>query len=324
MKLCVTGGAGYIGSIATKILLDRGDEVIVIDNLSTGHKDAIDSRATFYEVDLRDEEKVSEIFKKHQIDCVIHFAALSIVPDSVKDPLNYYSNNVYGMECLLKAMSQNNIKNIIFSSTAATYGMHTKMPITEEFDQNPINPYGETKLAMEKMMKWVKEAYNINYIILRYFNVAGALENSNLGERHHPETHLIPIILEVLNGQREYLMIYGDDYNTFDGTCIRDYIHVVDLVQAHILAAEYLIKKHTSNIFNLGYGHGYSVKEIVDSVERVTNRKVPFKIGQRREGDPDQLIASSDKAKMILQWQPQYDDLDYIIKTAYEFSKKKG
>jgi len=323
MKYCITGGAGYIGSHQVRVLLDQGHEVIVLDNLSTGHRDAIDSRATFYEVDLRDKDKLIDIFSKNKdIDCIIHFAALSIVPDSMSHPLAYYDNNVYGMQILLDAMVECDLKNIVFSSTAATYGIHHVMPITEDYQTKPINTYGETKLAMEKMISWVKQAYDINYVVLRYFNVAGCIEDGSLGERHNPETHLIPIIMQVVNGSKDKLMVYGDDYNTPDGTCIRDYIHVMDLVNAHVLASQYLIEGGQSNTFNLGYGHGYSVKEIIEATEKVINRSLPYEIGPRRAGDPDSLIASNNKVIDVLNWKPQHDDIEYIISTAYNYFNK--
>lgn len=319
MQVCVTGGAGYIGSHQVRMLLDQGYEVIVIDNLSTGHEDAIDERAIFEKADLRNKKEIVGIFNKYDIKAIIHFAALSIVPESMQKPLAYYDNNVYGMQELLSAMQECNIKNIVFSSTAATYGIHDVMPITEEYDTKPINPYGETKLAMEKMVKWVKEAYGINYIVLRYFNVAGASLDGKIGERHNPETHLIPIIMQVVNGEREKLSVYGDDYNTPDGTCIRDYIHVLDLCDAHILAMESIINGGKSDTYNLGYGHGYSVMEIIKATEKVINKSLPYSIEERRIGDPDELIASCDKIKSDLEWQPKYDDIEFIIKTAYDF-----
>lgn len=323
MKVCVTGGAGYIGSHQVAMLLDLGHEVVVFDNLSTGFKDAIDSRAVFENVDLRDTKKLKTLFKKHQVDGVIHFAALSIVPESMEKPLEYYDNNVYGMQSLLEAMKDNNIKNIVFSSSAAVYGMQTKMPIAEDAILEPINPYGDTKVAMEKMVKWAKEAYGINYIILRYFNVAGASLDGSLGENHQPETHLIPIIMKVVFKELKQLAVYGDDYNTPDGTCIRDYIHVLDLCDAHIKSFDYLINKQKSDIFNLGYNHGFSVMEIIAATNKVIGRELPYQIEARRLGDPDELIASNAKIIDKLGWQPQYDDIDCIIKTTHDYYQKQ-
>lgn len=236
MNVLVTGGAGYIGSHCTKILLNQGETVSVIDNLATGYKQAVDSRASFYQVDIKDKEAVKKVLINDQIDAVIHFAAYSLVGESMVDPLKYYDNNVYGTKVLLDAMVEANVKTIVFSSTAAVYGDHTEMPITEEYDEVPTNTYGETKLAMEKMMKWADVAHDVKYIALRYFNVAGAYHTGEIGESHNPETHLIPLILQVPLGKREHIGIFGEDYPTPDGTCIRDYIHIEDLIQAHILA----------------------------------------------------------------------------------------
>lgn len=322
MKIAVIGGAGYIGSHQVKMLCDQNYEVVVIDNLSTGFKKAIDKRAIFEQEDIRNLESLIQIFQKHKIEAVMHFAALSLVGVSVTDPLSYYNNNLYGMEILLKAMVQTKIDKIIFSSTAATYGMHKEMPINEKYETNPINPYGETKLAMEKMIKWVENAHGIRSVALRYFNAAGADENTLIGECHDPETHLIPIILQVALGQRESIDIYGDDYNTLDGTCIRDYIHINDLAAAHTLALEHLTKGGESKIYNLGSGNGYSVKEIIKTARKVTGHPIPEIIKPRRGGDPDKLIASSDLIQKELNWNLKYDNIEYIIKTAYEFHKK--
>jgi UDP-glucose 4-epimerase len=322
MKVCVTGGAGYIGAHQVRMLLDLGYEVVVFDNLSTGFVEAIDKRAIFEEVDLRDTKKLTELLKRHQVDGIIHFAALSIVPDSMEQPLEYYDNNVYGMQSLLEAMKENKVKNIVFSSSAAVYGAPKKMPIDEDALTDPINPYGETKIAMEKMVKWAHEAYGINYVILRYFNVAGASLDGILGENHQPETHLIPIIMEVVFKKLDYLPVFGDDYNTPDGTCIRDYIHVLDLCDAHIKAFDYLLKDRESTIFNLGYNHGFSVMEIIEATNRITKEKLPYQIKPRRLGDPDELVASNEKIIKVLEWKPQYDDIDCIIRTGYDYYKK--
>jgi UDP-glucose 4-epimerase len=249
----------------------------------------------------------------------MHFAALSLVGESVTKPSEYYDNNVNGMLILLNCMKDCNVNKIVFSSTAAVYGDHEIMPITEDYSKNPTNPYGETKLTMEKMVKWFDVAYGIKYVTLRYFNVAGADADGFLGELHNPETHLIPIVLQVALNKRESIGIYGDDYNTGDGTCIRDYIHVSDLCEAHKLAVDYLFNTTESNFFNLGYGHGFSVKEIIDATRRVTNKEIKAVIEDRRAGDPAMLIASNDKVKEVLGWSPKYDDIDYIINTAYNF-----
>jgi len=323
MNILIIGGAGYVGSHKTQLMCNNGYNVFVLDNLSTGHEDAIDSRATFINGDIRDFDLVCKILKENKIEAIIHFAALSLVGESVNKPLEYYDNNTYGMQVLLKAMVETGVDKIIFSSTAATYGDHKVMPITEDYLTNPTNPYGETKLAMEKMIKWTSEAHGIKYVSLRYFNVAGASLDSSLGERHNPETHLIPIVLEEVLGKREFLSIFGDDYDTPDGTCIRDYIHVLDLVSAHELALKYLVDGKESDIFNLGYGHGFSVKEIVDATEKVVNKKINTKIVPRRAGDPASLVASNDKVKKTLGWEPKYDDINVIISSAYDFFKKE-
>ncbi len=319
--ILVVGGAGYIGSHQVKLLCDEGYKVIVVDNLFTGHLDAVDSRAKFYNCDIRNYDELTKVFKENKIDGVIHFAALSLVGESVDKPLEYFDNNVYGMQVLLKVMVENDVLNIVFSSTAATYGTHKVMPITEEYQTNPENPYGESKLMMEKMIKWCANAYGINYYALRYFNVCGASLDSKLGENHNPETHLIPIVLQVPLGLREHISVFGDDYDTEDGTCIRDYIHVLDLVQAHKLAIDNLFTKQCRDIINLGYGHGYSVLEIIESARKVTGHKIPAKVMERRAGDPASLIARNDKAREILKWEPKYDDIELIIKTAYDYHK---
>lgn len=321
MSVLVCGGAGYIGSHCVYKLIEMGEKVVVVDNLQTGHRDAIHEGAIFYEGDIRNLEFLSSVFKEQEIDSVIHFAANSLVGVSMSEPLNYFDNNVYGTEVLLKAMVQNNIKKIVFSSTAAVYGEPKSVPIKEDGPTNPTNPYGETKLAMEKIMKWVDLAHGIKYISLRYFNVAGAHESGKIGEAHSPETHLIPLVLQVPLGKREKVFIFGDDYDTSDGTCIRDYIHVMDLIKAHLLALEYLNKGNESNIFNLGNGMGFSVKEIIDAAEEVTGQNIKRKIVERRLGDPAILVASSHKAKEILNWEPKYTNINDIIASAWNFHK---
>jgi UDP-glucose 4-epimerase len=319
MNILVTGGAGYIGSHCVKALLDQGDRVIVIDNLSTGYKKALDKRAQFYQVDIRDKEHVVNILLKEKIDSVIHFAAFSLVGESMVNPLKYYENNVHGTQKLLEAMIEAHVQYIVFSSTAAVYGEQSKMPITEEADEQPTNTYGQTKLAMEKMLKWADKAHHIKSIALRYFNVSGAHHTGLIGEAHNPETHLIPLVLQVPNHQRESISIYGSDYDTKDGTCIRDYIHVEDLIQAHILALNHLRKTNVSDYFNLGSGTGYSVIEIIEAARKVTNHPIPAKEDQKRPGDPAILIASSEKAQDILKWRRQYEDIHDIIASAWKF-----
>jgi UDP-glucose 4-epimerase len=319
MNILVTGGAGYIGSHCTKILLEQGHKVTVIDNLSTGYKQAIDKRAVFYNIDIKDKEAVSACLTQEKIEAVIHFAAFSLVGESMSNPLKYYDNNVYGTKVLLDAMIDSNVKSIVFSSTAAVYGDHKEMPITEEFAEVPTNTYGETKLAMEKMMKWADIAHDIKYIALRYFNVAGAYHTGEIGESHNPETHLIPLILQVPLGKREHISIFGDDYPTPDGTCIRDYIHIEDLIDAHILAMHHLNKTAKSNYFNLGSGEGYSVKQMIEAAREVTGHPIKAVISERRAGDPARLIASSKKAQKELGWIRKYTDVKDIISSAWKF-----
>lgn len=321
MNILVIGGAGYIGSHQVKTLCDKGYQVTVLDNLNTGFLSAIDSRATFIQGDIRDLDCIRSILIGKKIQAVMHFAALSLVGESCEHPLAYYNNNVHGMEVLLQAMLTTGVKKIVFSSSAAIYGKHELMPITEDYLPRPENPYGETKLAMEKMMQWVDAAHGIKSVALRYFNVAGASVCGTIGECHQPETHLIPILLQVALGKREAISIYGDDYATPDGTCIRDYVHVSDLAQAHILALEYLNSHKQSEIFNVGYGRGFSVQEIIDVARKVTSHTIPAIICPRRRGDPDQLIASNEKIRQVLSWQPEHDDIETIITSAYCFHR---
>jgi UDP-glucose 4-epimerase len=320
MAILVTGGAGYIGSHTVFELLENGEEVIVIDNLRTGHKDAIIG-GIFYEGDLRDRSFLNEVFRKHEIEAVIHFAANSLVGESVQIPLAYYDNNVIGSHTLVSAMLDHGVKKIVFSSTAATYGEPKRTPIQEDDPTVPTNPYGETKLAMEKMFRWCDDAYGLKSISLRYFNAAGAHPDGIIGEDHNPESHLIPIILQVALGQREYIGIFGDDYPTHDGTCIRDYIHVMDLASAHRLSLESLRQNNRSDVFNLGNGKGFSVKEVIETARKVAGHPIPAKISPRRAGDPAVLIASSEKAQTELHWKPEYYELETIIESAWKWHK---
>lgn len=321
MTILVLGGAGYIGSHTVYELIDNGEDVVIIDNLLTGHKEAIHPKARFYKGDIRDREFLDDVFKKEKIDAVIHFAACSLVGESMETPLKYYDNNLCGTKILLDSMVANGIDKIVFSSTAATYGEPEKVPILETDRTEPTNTYGETKLSMEKMFKWVGKAHGLRYVSLRYFNACGAHISGQIGEDHNPESHLIPLILQVPNGKREYISIFGDDYDTKDGTCVRDYIHVTDLAQAHILAVKYLQSGNESNIFNLGNGVGFTVKEVIDTARKVTSHPIPAKITPRRAGDPAQLIASSEKAKEILGWTPEHNSLEEIISTAWNWHK---
>ena len=317
MRLLVLGGAGYIGSHTAVELLDRGHEVVIADNLITGYKQAVPKEAVFYQGDIRDYNFLNNLFKTEKIDAVIHFAAFSLVGESVTNPLKYYENNLYGTKVLLQAMIDNNVDKIVFSSTAATYGEPENIPILESDRTCPTNPYGETKLAMEKMMKWSANAYQLRYVSLRYFNACGAHKSGKLGEAHNPESHLIPLVLQVPNGKRESVSIYGTDYDTPDGTCIRDYIHVTDLAKAHILAVEYLMKGGESNVFNLGNGVGYSVREVIETARKVTGHPIPAVEIPRRVGDPARLVASGEKAKTVLGWEPKITSLEDIIRSAW-------
>lgn len=321
MAVLVCGGAGYIGSHVVKALLDQGEKVVVIDNLITGHVDAVDERAELLLGDLRDEEFLNHAFEKHSIDGVIDFAAFSLVGESVEEPLKYFENNFYGTLCLLKAMKKYKVNHIVFSSTAATYGEPENIPILETDTTFPTNPYGESKLCVEKMLKWCDKAYGIKYTALRYFNVAGAHASGEIGEAHTTETHLIPIVLQVALGQRAKIGIYGDDYPTQDGTCIRDYIHVMDLADAHILALNRLRKGGDSTVFNLGNGEGFSVKEVIEVCRKVTGHTIPAETSPRRAGDPAKLVASSEKAMHELKWTPKYNSLEKIIETAWNWHK---
>ena len=321
MSVLVLGGAGYIGSHTVYELIDNGYDTVVADNLSTGHIQAVHPKARFYKGDIRDKEFLNDLFKKEDIDSVIHFAAYSLVGESMQEPIKYYNNNLYGTMNLLECMESNNVKNIVFSSTAAVYGEPERVPISESDFTEPTNTYGETKLSMEKMMKWQSQAKGLNFVALRYFNACGAHVSGEIGEDHFPESHLISIILQVPNKKRSAITIFGNDYNTPDGTCIRDYVHVTDLARAHILAMEYLKKGGSNNVFNLGSGVGFSVKEIVEAAEKATGFEIPKEFGQRRAGDPAKLIASSQKAKEVLGWKPEFDNIDYIIKTAWLWHK---
>ncbi|MEH7301319.1 UDP-glucose 4-epimerase GalE [Neobacillus drentensis] len=320
--ILVVGGAGYIGSHLVKELVEK-EEVVVLDNLSTGHRAAVDSRAIFVKGDLGNEEDLQMVFRSYPIDAVMHFAAYSLVGESVVDPLKYYENNVAATLTLLKVMMKFNVKNFIFSSTAATYGIPEVELIDETSVTAPINPYGHSKLMVEKILADFSNAYGLNYVVLRYFNAAGAHKSAVIGESHDPETHLIPIVLQQLLGQREKVAVFGTDYDTPDGTCIRDYIHVTDLAEAHILALEALLtEKKSAEVYNLGNGLGYSVKEVIETCEKVTGVKANVEMADRRAGDPARLVASSQKIFTELGWKAERN-LEQIIADAWNWHQNQ-
>ena len=315
-QVLVTGGAGYIGSVCTEYLLDKGYEVTVFDALITGHRSAVDPRAKFIEGDLADREKIIDVCRKGNFDAIMHFAAFSLVGESMVNPSKYFRNNLASAINLADAAVEGGVRNFVFSSTAATFGQPERIPISEYDRQLPINPYGESKLCFEKVLKWYHEIHGINYAALRYFNAAGATEAH--GEDHRPESHLIPIILQTAAGKRECLKLFGDDYDTPDGSCIRDYIHVWDLAQAHELA----LHAKESGHYNLGTGNGLSVFEIIKAAEAVTGKKIPFEIAPRRPGDPARLIACSDRARKELGWAPCYENAEKIVESAWKWRQK--
>ncbi len=316
MKILLTGGAGYIGSVTTELLLDRKHEVTVFDNLERGHRAAVDPRAKLVTGDLRNKDEIRDAMKAAKPDAVMHFAAYALVGESMENPLLYFRNNLDGGVNLAEAMSAANVKRIIFSSTCATYGYPDKVPMTEDLPQRPVNPYGESKLQFEKVLMWCHQRIGFQPVFLRYFNACGATEK--YGEDHLPETHLIPNVLKVALGKAEKVSVFGDDYETPDGTCIRDYIHIVDLAQAHILA----IEGDATGAFNLGNGDGYSVKQVIDTARKITGKEIKAEMSPRRPGDPPRLIASAGKAKKVLGWKPKYADLETIIKHAWAWHQK--
>jgi UDP-glucose 4-epimerase len=319
MRVLVTGGAGYIGSVVTEQLIADGSQVFVYDNLSKGHREAVVPGAELVEAELSDSSTLKQILHDRKIEAVIHMAASSLVGESVENPNKYYRNNVTAGLVLLEAMLACDVKRLVFSSTAATYGEPESQPIEESAATNPTNPYGETKLAFEHALKWYDSAYALRYASLRYFNAAGATENC--GEDHDPETHIIPITLQAAAGKRPRVEIYGEDYPTPDGTCVRDYIHVIDLARAHIQALDAL--SEGSRVYNLGCGGaGYSVQEVIETARQVTGRDIPTNVGPRRPGDPATLVASSDKIKTELGWQPQFQDLGLIVESAWKWMLK--
>ncbi|MEP7213647.1 MAG: UDP-glucose 4-epimerase GalE [Acidobacteriota bacterium] len=320
MNVLVTGGAGYIGSVVVEECLRAGHQTAVIDNLVKGHRDMVAPDARFVEGDLNDAALLKKVFSEHKIEAVIHMAAYSLVGESVGEPAKYYANNVVAGLSLLNAMRDAGIKKLVFSSTAAVYGEPEKQPVVETDTLQPTNPYGETKLAFEHALKTYDAAYGLKYVTLRYFNAAGATERC--GELHDPETHLIPLVLKAARGEMPAIQIFGDDYPTRDGTCVRDYIHVVDLARAHILALKDLDTK--SATYNLGCGgNGYTVREVIDAATSVTGKEIPVKIGARRAGDPAVLVASSEKAQSELGWQPEFEDIKLIIESAWKWLENR-
>lgn len=320
MNILVTGGAGYIGSHTVRQLIDKNYGVIVLDNLSRGHKAAV-SGVKLVVGDTSDRVLLKKLFSEYKIDAVIHFAASSLVGESAKYPAAYYQNNVVGGLSLLDAMVESGVKYLIFSSTAAVYGEPLEVPIPEEHPANPVNPYGSTKLAMEGAMRWYEEAYGLRYVSLRYFNAAGADPAGDIGEDHNPETHLTPIVLKAALNLLPCIEVFGTDYDTKDGTCIRDYVHVNDLAEAHMLALEALLSGASPAIYNLGNGNGYSVLEVIKAAEKAVGRKIPVNFAGRRPGDPAVLVARADRIKTELDWRPHYPDIKDIIETAWLWHK---
>ncbi len=318
--ILITGGAGYVGSHVNKLLSNRGYETLVLDNLVHGHREFV-KWGKFVFCDLADKERLRRVFKEHNIDAVMHFAAFAYVGESVMEPHKYYMNNVRNTLNLLEVMLEFGVEYMVFSSTCAVYGEPEEIPIPETHPRNPINPYGRSKLMIEEILKDYSKAYGLKYVSLRYFNAAGADPECEIGEWHEPETHLIPLVLYTALGRKEHVQIYGTDYPTPDGTCIRDFIHVNDLADAHILALDYLLKERRSDVFNLGNGRGFSVREVIHTAQEVVGKPIPYVEAPRREGDPPILVASNTKAQKILGWRPRYNDLETIVRTAWEWYK---
>lgn len=319
-RILVTGGAGYIGSHTVMQLVDQGYDVVVVDSLIRGYRDAVDPKLLRV-ADLHDAEALDGIFAEKPVNAVIHFAAFIAVGESMQKPEIYFANNTGGSLSLFTAMHKAGVKHAVFSSTAAVYGMPAQSPIPETLPYAAINPYGESKVMTEKLLDWFDRIYGLRSVVLRYFNASGADPKGRAGERHDPETHLIPLLFQAIETGSP-VTIFGEDYPTPDGTCVRDYVHVTDLAQAHILAVEALLAGGPSNHFNVGTGTGYSIKQVIESVERVTGKKVPYKVGPRRDGDPPELVADSQKLKSTLGWKPEYADLDRIVETAWQWASR--
>jgi UDP-glucose 4-epimerase len=322
MGVLVTGGAGYIGSHMVLALADAGEKTVVLDNLTTGLKSAIDPRATFVEGDIANKDLVQGIIQDNGVSSVIHFAGSIVVPESVSDPLKYYSNNTAKTRNLIEACVGANVSEFVFSSTAAVYGSPEQVPVAEDATLNPMSPYGRSKLMTEWMLQDVAKAHGMKYAILRYFNVAGADPQGRSGQSTRDATHLIKVAVQTALGLRDHMSIFGEDYPTADGTCIRDYIHVSDLIAAHEAALNYLRKDGDNIVANCGYGHGASVKQVIDAIERVTNKKIDARMGERRAGDPAEIVADATKAREILGWEPTHDDLLEIVRHAYEWESR--
>ena len=322
MAILITGGAGYIGSVTTELLRARGEAVVVLDNLSRGHRDAVASEIPFYEGDVANRELVKGIVRDHGIDACMHFAAFAYVGESVQQPNLYYENNVSQGIHLLGALVETGVRRFVFSSTCAKYGEPQRIPISEEHAQLPANPYGWSKLFLERIMTDYDRRYDLRFVALRYFNAAGA--TSERGERHDPETHLIPLVLQAAHGETRHVTVFGNDYPTKDGTCVRDYIHVSDLAEAHALALDHLRAGNSSTAINLGNGHGYSVLEVIEAARTVTSRKIAIDMQGRRAGDPSHLVADAAKARAVLGWRPQHPDLAAIIGSAWEWYSRRS
>ena len=316
MKILVTGGAGYIGSVCSELLLNEGHEVAIVDNLSEGHRRAVDSRAAFFEADLQDRQSISALVAKIRPDAAMHFAASALVAESMRDPSKYFRNNIGNGVNLLDALVDHDCRRFVFSSTCAIFGPPERLPIDESLPTKPINPYGESKLAFEKILRWYDELHGLKFVSLRYFNAAGASEK--FGEDHRVETHLIPNVLKAALGERSHVEVFGTDYDTPDGTCVRDYIHIIDLAHAHMLA----LNVEKSDFYNLGTGGGSSVREVIDCCRKITGRKIDIVEKPRRPGDPPRLIASSEKAKGELGWKPRVQSLDAIVESAWKWHQK--
>jgi UDP-glucose 4-epimerase len=317
VSVLVTGGAGYIGSATVELLLAKGENVVVLDNLSRGHRDAVSDGVPFYKGELRDQELVARIAREHAVDACVHFAAFAYVGESVTEPLRYFENNSAQGVAFLEALVQSGVKRIVFSSTCATYGEPRAMPMTEDHPQHPANPYGWTKFFMERILESCDRAYGLKFVALRYFNAAGAA--GRCGEDHEPETHLIPNVLGAAGGRMPHVEVYGNDYATPDGTAVRDYIHISDLGSAHILALDYLAAGNPSDFFNLGTGRGHSVLEVIEAARRVTGKEIKIEFRPRRPGDPSHLVAGAAKAHAVLGWKPAFDSIDEIVRTAWQW-----